>query len=394
VNEQGAKRNVLLLMAAQGMLFINNTTMIAVNGLVGFSIAPNALLATLSVTAYVIGAAIASAPVARMMSVYGRKTGFTVGGIFGIVGAMISAYAVSQSNFWLLCFGTLIVGVYNACGALYRFAAAEVAPPSMKERAISFVLAGGILGGVVGPNLANHTKDLTAAPFAASYAALVFFGLIGILLIRLVQFPQAESKSGVDAGRPLKEIMAQPVFIVAALGATIGYGIMNLLMTATPIAMKTCKLPFSDTAIVLEWHVIAMFAPSFFTGSLIKRFGVLNIMFTGALLMFVCVAVALNGIDFMNFLIALIVLGVGWNFLFVGGTTLLTEAYRPEEKNKVQGANDFLVFLTMATSSFSSGALVSTRGWDILNYGALPFLCVVSLALLWLMRVRARAVAT
>jgi MFS family permease len=182
------------------------------------------------------------------------------------------------------------------------------------------------------------------------------------------------------------------VFIVAALSGTIGYGVMNLLMTATPLAMQMCSHPFSDAALVLEWHVIGMFAPSFFTGALIKRFGVLNIMFTGVLLMFGCVAFALNGNDVMHFLGALFALGVGWNFMFIGGTTLLTEAYRPEEKNRVQGANDFLVFLTMATSSFSSGALVTSSGWEILNFGALPFLVIVSGGILWL-GMRRRAVA-
>ena len=185
--------------------------------------------------------------------------------------------------------------------------------------------------------------------------------------------------------------MRQPVFIVACMGAVVGYGVMNLLMTATPIAMQTCKHPFSAAVQVIEWHVIAMFLPSFFTGSLIKRFGVLNIMFTGALLMFACVGVALSGVEIHNFLAALMLLGVGWNFLFIGGTTLLTESYRPEEKTRAQGANDFMIFITMATSSFSSGALVTSRGWEILNYGALPFLLMVSCALLWLMRRRSAA---
>ena len=186
--------------------------------------------------------------------------------------------------------------------------------------------------------------------------------------------------------------MRQPVFLVVVLAATIGYGVMNLLMTATPLAMQMCSHPFSDAALVLEWHVIGMFAPSFFTGSLIRRFGVLNIMFAGVVLMFGCVAFALAGNDVMHFLVALFALGLGWNFMFIGGTTLLTEAYRPEEKNRVQGANDFLVFLTMATSSFSSGALVTTRGWEMLNMGALPFLVIVSAGILWL-AVRRRTLA-
>ena len=386
------KRNVFLLILCQALLFINNTTMIAVNGLVGFALAPNAAMATIPVTAYVIGSALASAPIARMMRRHGRRIGFSVGTIFGVLGVALAAAGAHFKLFWLLCLGTMVVGVYNACGQLYRFAAAEVAPPSFKERAISYVMAGGIIGGVVGPNLAKYSKDFLAVAFAGSYAVLVLFALLSLFVIQFIRFPAQTAAEKAGGGRPLAEIMRQPVFIVAALSGTIGYGVMNLLMTATPLAMQMCTHPFSDAALVLEWHVIGMFAPSFFTGALIKRFGVLNIMFIGVLLMFGCVAFALNGNDVMHFLVALFALGVGWNFMFIGGTTLLTETYRPEEKNRVQGANDFLVFVTMATSSFSSGALVTTRGWEILNMGALPFLVIVSVGILWL-GMRRRTVA-
>ncbi len=378
------KRNVFLLIVCQGLLFVNNTTMIAVNGLVGFALAPNAALATIPVTAYVIGSALASAPIARMMRRYGRRIGFSVGTLFGVLGVTLAAMGTHLKLFWLVCLGTMVVGIYNACGQLYRFAAAEVAAPSFKERAISYVMAGGIIGGVVGPNLAKYSKDLLAVAFVGSFAVLVLFALASLLVIQFIRFPPQTAAEKAGGGRPLGEIMRQPVFIVAVLSATIGYGVMNLLMTATPLAMQMCSHPFSDTVLVLEWHVIGMFAPSFFTGSLIRRFGVLNIIFTGILLMFGCVAFALNGNDVTHFLGALFALGVGWNFMFIGGTTLLTQTYRPEEKNRVQGANDFLVFLTMAISSFSSGALVTSRGWELLNMGALPFLVLVSMAILWL----------
>lgn len=387
------KRNVFLLITCQALLFCNNTTMIAVNGLVGFALAPSAWLATFPVTAYVIGSALASAPIARMMKRYGRRIGFSVGTVFGVAGVALAALGVFYKMFWLLCVGTMVVGVYNACGQLYRFAAAEVAPPAFKERAISYVMAGGIIGGVVGPNLAKYSRDALSVAFAGSYAFLVVFALLSLLVIQFIRFPEQTAAEKAGGGRPLKEIMLQPVFIVAAMTAVIGYGVMNLLMTATPLAMQMCSHPFSDAALVLEWHVIGMFAPSFFTGALIKRFGVFNIMFTGALLMFGCVAFALSGNDVMHFVVALFALGVGWNFMFIGGTTLLTEAYRPEEKNKVQGANDFLIFLTMATSSFSSGALVTSRGWETLNIGALPFLVIVSAAILWLALRRRATVA-
>ncbi|MBL8384284.1 MAG: MFS transporter [Burkholderiales bacterium] len=366
--------------------------MIAVNGLVGYALAPTAALATVPVTAYVIGSALASAPIARMMRRHGRRIGFSVGTLFGVAGVLLAALGAHFKLFWLLCLGTMVVGIYNACGQLYRFAAAEVAPPSFKERAISYVMAGGIIGGVVGPNLAKYSKDMLAVAFAGSYAVLVLFAIASLVIIQFIRFPPQTAAEKAGGGRRLGEIMRQPAFVVAALGATVGYGVMNLLMTATPLAMQMCSHPFSDAALVLEWHVIGMFAPSFFTGSLIRRFGVLQVMFAGVLLMFGCVAFALAGNDVMHFLVALFALGVGWNFMFIGGTTLLTECYRPEEKNRVQGTNDFLVFLTMATSSFSSGALVTTRGWELLNYGALPFLAIVTVAILWL-GTRRRAVA-
>jgi len=381
-----ARRNVVLLILSQGLLFINNTTMIAVNGLVGLLLAPTPALATVPVTSYVVGSALASAPVARMMRRYGRRIGFSVGTVFGMLGTGLAALGVFHKLFWLLCLGTLVAGVYNACGQLYRFAAAEVAPPSWKERAISWVMAGGILGGVVGPNLANQSKDLLAVTFAGSYAVLILVAIVALLVLQLLQFPPQTASERAGGGRPTGEIMRQPKFIVAVLAATVGFGVMNLLMTATPLAMQMCRHPFSDAVLVLEWHVIGMFAPSFFTGSLIRRFGVLKIMFTGVLLMFGCVGFALSGNDVMHFLGALFVLGVGWNFMFIAGTTLLTETYRPEERNRVQGTNDFLVFATMATSSLASGALVTTRGWELINLGALPLLVIVSAGVLWLAR--------
>jgi len=381
-----ARRNVLLLILSQGLLFINNTTMIAVNGLVGLALAPNTALATVPVTSYVVGSALASAPVARMMRRYGRRAGFSVGTLFGMLGTGLAALGVFHKLFWLVCLGTLVAGVYNACGQLYRFAAAEVAPPSWKERAISWVMAGGILGGVVGPNLANQSKDLLAVAFAGSYAVLILVAIGALLILQLLRFPPLTASERAGGGRPTREILRQPKCIVAVLAATVGFGVMNLLMTATPLAMQMCRHPFSDAVLVLEWHVIGMFAPSFFTGSLIRRFGVLKIMFTGVLLMLGCVAFALSGNDVMNFLGALFVLGVGWNFMFIGGTTLLTETYRPEEKNRVQGTNDFLVFATMATSSLASGALVTSRGWEMINLGALPLLVLVSAGILWLAR--------
>ena len=278
-----------------------------------------------------------------------------------------------------------MAGFYSANASLYRFAGPELAAPAFKERAISLVLAGGIIGAFIGPNLASATRTLLAVPFAGAYLALVGVALLSLLALSFIRFPEHRPPQPGDArGRPLREIAAQPVFIVAVTAAALGYGVMNLLMAATPIAMQQCQHPFDSAALVLEWHVLGMFVPSFFTGSLIKRFGALPVMAVGVLLNLVCVAVALSGVELMQFLVALFALGVGWNFLYVGGSTLLTQAYRPEEKNRAQGAMDFCVFSTMAVSSFASGALITTQGWTLLNLGSLLPLALVGLALIWL----------
>jgi MFS family permease len=254
------------------------------------------------------------------------------------------------------------------------------------------VLAGGILGAFAGPNLASATRTLLDVEFAGAYLALVAVALLSLVAMSFIRFPpHVAPRPGATSGRPLSEIARQPIFIVAVLASALGYGVMNLLMASTPIAMQQCKHPFDSAALVLEWHVLGMFVPSFFTGHLIKRFGALPVMGVGAALNFVCVAVALSGVDLMQFLVALFVLGVGWNFLFVGGTTLFTQAYRPEEKNKAQGAMDFCIFTTMALSSFASGALITTQGWTWLNLGSLLPMAAVALALLWLALQQRRA---
>ena len=301
------------------------------------------------------------------------------------------AAAALSGNFWLLVAATLVAGYYNANGSLYRFAAVELVEPAFKERAISWVLAGGILGAVVGPNLALWTRDSMARPFAGAYVALMAVALLSLFAMSRIEFPPLPGQGGsaAPAGRPLAEIVRQPVFIIAMAACAIGYGVMNLLMAATPIAMAQCQHPFAATALVLEWHVLGMFVPSFFTGRLIKRFGVLPIMSIGLVLNIACVAFALNGDDVMHFLGALLVLGVGWNFLFIGGTTLATQAWRPEEKTQGQAALDFCIYTTMTLTSFSSGALVTTGGWTAMNLGTLLPLALMAAALLWLARLNA-----
>ena len=372
------RKNVALLATCQALLLVNNVTLIALAGLAGLALASNKALATLPATAYVCGAAMSSLPMSLLMKHYGRRLGFSLGAIAGIAGAAICAAAMQSHSFWLLCLGTLVVGIYNASGQLYRFAAADVASERFRSRAISLVLAGGIAGGIVGPELAKLTRKLADVEFAASYASLMLFGLLALLVLSRIDIPRLPEVERRESGRPLIEIARQPVFIVAAMSAMIGYGVMNLLMTATPIAMEICSLPFNDAAFVLEWHVIGMYAPSFVTGSLIKRFGVLSTMLTGTALMALCIAISVSGAALLHFTLALTLLGVGWNFLYIGGTTLLTEAAEPSERAKVQGANDVLVFLTMAISSASSGAMVTQAGWQAMNLWGLPFLALTA----------------
>ena len=382
---RAVNHHLLLLALCQGLFLTNNVTFIAINGLVGLALAPAGWMATLPVTGYVVGAALSAMPVSHLQARVGRKRAFQIGLLVAALSSALCAYAVSVQSFWLLVAATVVAGFYSANAALYRFAGPELVAPAYKEQAISLVLAGGIIGAFAGPNLASATRDLFIAPFAGAYLALVGVALLSLLALSFIRFPaHVLPVAGASGGRPVAELLRQPVFFIAVAACSLGYGVMNLLMAATPIAMQQCQLPFDRAALVLEWHVLGMFVPGFFTGKLIKRFGALPVMGVGAALNFACVAVALSGVEVMQFLVALFVLGVGWNFLYVGGTTLFTQTYRPEEKNRAQGVMDTCVFSTMALSSFSSGALITTQGWTWLNLGSLVPITLVSLALIWL----------
>jgi len=388
-------RHLLLLTLTQGLFLINNVTFIAINGLVGLQLAPHGWMATLPVMGYVVGGAIAAPLVARTQARFGRRGSFQIGLLVALGSALLAAYAAASRQFWLLMAATVIAGYYNANGQLYRFAAAELVKPDWREKAVSLVLAGGLLGGIIGPNLAAWTRALLPTPFVGAYLALAVVALIAMGVMALIQFPPVHASAAhAPQGRPLAQIMRQPVFIVATLAAAMGYGVMNLLMAATPLAMQVCGFEFGATALVLQWHVIGMYAPGFVTGHLIKRFGVLPIMGVGVVLNLVCVAVALSGVELMHFVSALLLLGVGWNFLFTGSTTLALRAYRPEEKDRAQAAINFCVFATMSLTSFASGALVTTQGWAWLNLGSLAPLALTAAALAWLgLRQRAAPVA-
>jgi MFS family permease len=380
-----AKKNVALLSACQALLLTNNSILIATNALAGFMLASDKTLATLPVTGFIVGAALTTMPASLLMRRLGRRAGFTLGAVFGIVGALICAYAAFAHSFWMLCAGALVLGIYNATGQYYRFAAADSASADFKSKAISLVLAGGIAGGILGPETSKLTKDLIAqAAFAGSYLSLGVFCVVAIGLLSLIDIPPLTATEQKAAGRPLAVIARQPAYLVAVLSAIVGYGVMNLLMTATPLAMLACEHPFSDAAFVIQWHVIAMFAPSFFTGSLIKRFGVLNVMLAGVVLNLGCIGFALAGLEVVHFWAALVLLGIGWNFMFIGATALLTECHTPSERAKAQGANDMAIFITMAGTSLSSGLLFTLQGWNLMNTLALPFLLLAGVAMAWL----------
>ncbi|MGL5002438.1 MAG: MFS transporter [Casimicrobium sp.] len=378
------RSQVLLLAVCQALLLTNSVILMAVSALVGYMLADNKMLATLPSMTYVIGSAVSAMPISSWMRRVGRRSGFMHGSLLAIVGAVICAIAVSMKSFWGVCLGTFFIGCYNATGALYRFAAADAVTGENKPRAISLVLAGGIIGGLIGPESSKLTKDWLAVTYAGTYLSLVGFAILALAFQSRLRLPPIAESTSDKPARPLSQIARQPKFIVAVMAAALGYGVMNLLMVATPLAMNFCGHPFKEGVFVLSWHVVGMFLPSFFTGDLIKRFGALNIILVGVLLNFISIAINLSGVTVTHFWFGLVVLGVGWNFMFIGGTSLLTETYEPHEKTRVQGFNDMLIFATMAVSSSSAGLLVNARGWEMVNYTAIPAVAIALFAAAWL----------
>ena len=379
------KKNVAVLATCQGLLLANNSALVTVNALAGYALATDKSLATLPVTAYFVGSMLTTLPLSFLMKRYGRRAGFTLGALFAVAGSLLCATAVYTGNFWLLCFGVLVLGAYMAAGQYYRFAAADASPPDFKSQAISLVLAGGLVGGFLGPQASKLAKDAMAGhAYVGTYFLLVAFAVLSMLVLRWLHIPPLTASERKAAGRPIGTIARQPAFIVAVLCGMVSYGVMNLIMTATPLAMVACQHPFSDAAFVIQWHFISMFAPSFVTGKLIQRFGLMTILLTGVVLNVGCVAIALSGVDVAHFWFALVLVGVGWNFLFVGATALLTESHTPAERAKVQGVNDAVIFTMLVVSSLSSGALFTYQGWQVMNAAALPFLLLTGAAIAWL----------
>jgi MFS family permease len=387
------KRNVLLLAGAQALFQTASVMVITMAAVVGWTLAPDRSMATLPIAMLMVAVALTMIPAALFMQRYGRKAGFLLGATLGGVAGLLAAVAIWQENFYLFVLANMLVGCYQAFAQYYRFAAADAASADFKSRAISWVIAGGIFAAVAGPNLVRFTQDVGATPFALTYLGMVVLSLVAIGFILQLALPALHTAAGGGDKRPLSVIMRQPVFLTALAVSSVGFSSMLLVMTATPLAMQMCGQSINAAATVIQWHVLGMFAPSFFTGNLIRRFGVLNIMGSGAVLLACHVAIALSGIEFLYFLSGLIFLGVGWNFMFVGGTTLLTEAYRPSERAKVQAAHDFLMYIAISIATFSSGSLLNAFGWRTVNLAVLPFLAVALMMIVALALQRKRAVA-
>ena len=380
-----ATRNVLLLTAALALSMTGIATLATVSALAGQMLAADKRLATLPLALQFTMIMISTVPASLLMRRIGRRAGFLLGQMIGIMAAGLSALGIILESFWLFAAAGGLVGVHMAVAQYYRFAAAETASETFKARAISWVMAGGVVAAICGPEIAKFTHDLVPGGlYAGAFIAIAALCMVAMAIVSFLDMPRPAADREPGSGRPLGVIARQPAFIVAVLAAMLGWGVMNLVMTATPLAMHAHAHSFPDTAFVIQWHILGMYAPSFFTGDLIRRFGIVPILIAGAILNLVAVAINLGGTSVVHFWVAMFAIGIGWNFLFVGGTTLLTETYRSEERAKTQGFNDFLVFATTTVSSFSSGALQYALGWEAVNLGAvLPMIAVLAAAL-WL----------
>ncbi len=379
-------RNLPLLIVSQAVLMTGTSLLVSTSALIGRDLADRALLATVPLGLQFLAMTLTAMPASLLMQRIGRARGFLVAAVLGIAGAALATWAILETSYLGFCLASVLLGAFNGFGQFYRFAAAEAVTEILRSRAISWVLAGGIVAGFLGPNIAAWTRELLPALFAGSYAVLAGLYLVSLLAAAVMTIPVPTAAERAHRGRALATIVRQPRFALAVAAATVGYGVMNLLMTATPLAMDLHGYAFADTAFVIQWHVLAMFVPSFFTGSLIHRWGVYRVIAAGALMVLAAVAINLAGHTQWHFWAALIGLGVGWNFLFIGGTTLLTESYAPEERAKCQRFNDMVVFGTVTVTALGSGVLFERIGWLWMNLASvLPVAAVLlGVALVWL----------
>ena len=389
-----AKRNVVVLVLAQALLGAQMPMIFTVGGLAGQSLTPNPCWATLPISMVVLGSMLAAQPLSGLMARYGRRTGFSVATGLGAMGAMIAAYGLYTSSFALLLLGSLFTGVYMSAQGFYRFAATDTATPEFQPKAISYVMAGGLAAAIIGPQLMKLTAQAMAIPFLATYLAIILINLAGPILFAFLDIPTAprRAKGMPHEGRPLREILSRPVIVVAMITGMVSYALMNLVMTSTPLAVVGCGFTPSTAADVISAHVLAMYIPSFFTGHLIARFGHAKIVGIGLVILAGAGAVAISGVELEHFFLALILLGVGWNFGFIGSTAMLASAHAPEERGRIQGINDFAVFGGVFLASLSSGSLMNCTaatsaqaGWQAVNIAMIPFLVLAGASLIWLM---------
>ncbi|MBR9827338.1 MAG: MFS transporter [Oceanospirillales bacterium] len=384
-------RDVWLLALCQALLNTGNVLLVSVNALIGQQLAPSEALITLPVAFQFIGLMLATIPASLIMQRTGRRNGFLLGNMIGLSGALVCLWALQAGSFSQFCLGTSLLGVGIGFGMLYRFAAVEVCEKGHESRAISMVMLGGVIAAVLGPNLAVHSRDLQwGVDFSGAFAVLAGVYLLALVLLLRIRIPPMVQEAG-GVTRPLRAIMLQPRFIMAVLAGMVSFAVMNLLMTATPLAMGRCGYTFASAANVIEWHVLGMYLPSFFTGHLIRRFGEVRLMKSGALVMLACIAVNLHGQSEWHFWAALLLLGVGWNWMFICATSFLTGTYRPAEKAKTQAANEFLVFGTVTVSALAAGWLESSLGWATMNVLMIPVVGFTLMALFLLEPVRREA---
>ncbi|NGQ93501.1 MFS transporter [Rhodobacter sp. HX-7-19] len=390
-SDRTARRNVLVLVAAQAILGAQMPMIFTVAGLAGQSLAPNACWATLPISAAVIGSMLTATPISAFMQRHGRRAGFAIGALGGGIGGVLGAYALSTSNFLLFVIAALFTGIYMSAQGFYRFAAADTASDAYRPKAISLVMAGGLLSAVIGPQLVKVTAETMVIPFLGTYLAIIGLNAVGVFLFLLLDIPAPRrAAQGAPQGRSRLQLIRSPQIGVAMICATVSYALMNLVMTSSPLAVVGCGFTSGNAADVVTAHVLAMYAPSFFTGHLIARFGAERIVAIGLVILASAGAVAIAGVDLANFFVALVLLGLGWNFGFIGATTMLTAAQAPEERGRLQGLNDLVVFGGVTLASFSSGGLMNCSGgsvqagWQAVNFAMLPFLVLAGGALIWL----------
>ena len=389
-----ARRNVLVLTASLAFNMTAVSVLVVTSALVGQMLAEDKALATLPFSLQFVGTMVASVPASMIMQRMGRRFVFTIGALIGVLAGAVMTIAIYLGDFWLFALGNALVGVANGVAQLYRFAAAEVADDGFRAKAISLVLGGGVVAAIVGPELAKWSSHLLDPfVFAGCFIVVMALNAISALQLQMLRIPPLTVEQRSTGGRPLLEIVRQPTYLIALFGAMAAFSVMIMVMTATPIAMVACGHSFNDAAFVIQWHALGMFAPSFVTGWLISRIGVPNVMLTGVMLFAGCITANLLGTEIMNFWVANFLLGVGWNFLFVGASALLTETYRPAERAKAQAFNDFTVFGVVAIASLSAGMLHELVGWAAVNLGgAVPSVGILG-GLIWLKVHRRRALA-